>query len=327
MSAFVPPFWLRNTHVQSVFPSFPLRRPGVERRAAPLVAAGKERILDCGEGVRLQGFLSAHESLGRPRPEHLVVMHHGWEGSVSSLYILGLGQFLFDQGFDVLRLNLRDHGSTHHLNRDIFHSCRLDEVLGAVVRIQQLRANQTLNLVGFSLGGNFALRIGARAGAANLKLRRIVAVSPVLDPEATMSELENGPLIYHRYFVYKWARSLRHKQLAWPGIYDFEELMSVPRLMPMTDYLVRKYTEFPDIQAYLSAYAIVRGTLRTLEVPSRIITAVDDPMIPPRDLDRLPRNIPLKITPTRFGGHCGFMDGRGRHTWLAQEILKELRNG
>ena len=112
MAEFSPPFWLRNAHVQPVYPSFPLRRWGVERRAAPLVSAAKELILDCGAGVRLQAFYSSQDSrhgsrpigaAGSARAEHLVVLHHGWEGSVESLYILALGQFLFDQGFDVVR--------------------------------------------------------------------------------------------------------------------------------------------------------------------------------------------------------------------------------
>lgn len=323
MSEFVPPFWLRSAHVQSILPSLPVRRPRVERRATPLVQAARELILDCGDGVRLQAFHSKQQS--RSRPEDLVVLHHGWEGSTDSLYILGLGQYLFDQGFDVIRLNLRDHGSTHHLNRDLFHSCRIEEAVGAVAEIQRQNSDQRVSLVGFSLGGNFALRIGARADAAKVPLHKIVAVSPVLDPEATLAALEDGFAFYHWYFVFKWARSLRRKQVAWPGVYDFEELMREPRLSPMTDFLVRRYTEFPDMRSYLRAYAIVRGTLNTLSVPSRLIASIDDPMIPSRDLDRLPRGVPLRVTATRFGGHCGFFDGQAYGNWVAREILKELR--
>ncbi len=325
MSEFVPPFWLRSPHAQSILPSLPLRRPRVERRSAPLLQASRELILDCGDGVRLQALHSTQQTRGHERPGDLVVLHHGWEGSADSLYILGLGQFLFDQGFDVIRLNLRDHGATHHLNRDLFHSCRIEEAVGAVTTIQRQNSDQRVSLVGFSLGGNFALRIGARAGAAKLPLHRIVAVSPVLDPEATLAALEGGFVFYHRYFVFKWVRSLRLKQVAWPGVYDFEDLMSQPRLGPMTDYLVRRYTDFPDMRTYLRGYAIVRGALDTLEVPSRLIAAIDDPMIPARDLDRLPRGVPLRVTASRFGGHCGFFDGRAQGNWVAREVLRELR--
>ncbi len=70
-------------------------------------------LLDCGEGVRLQAFVSSpRHSTGLP-----VVLNHGWEGSAESLYVLSLAQRLFEQGFDVVRLNLRDHGETHQLNR------------------------------------------------------------------------------------------------------------------------------------------------------------------------------------------------------------------
>lgn len=291
----------------------------------PLVAASEEVILDCGDGVRLQGFHARQEGRGRGRAEQLVVMHHGWEGSADSLYMLSLGQQLFDRGYDVLRLNLRDHGATHHLNRDLFHSCRLDEVVGAVCSIQQRSPDQALSLVGFSLGGNFALRVGARAAGVGLRVRKIVAISPVLDPEATLAALEDGFWVYHRYFVFKWARSLGRKQLAWPDLYDFGELRRTKRLGAMTDYMVRKYTDFPDMRSYLRGYAIVHGMLDSLEVPSRLIAALDDPMIPGRDLDRLPRNPMLRITPLRYGGHCGFVEGNKGTTWLAREVLSELQ--
>jgi predicted alpha/beta-fold hydrolase len=270
------------------------------------------------------GLHSAQVQRGRAPARQLVVLHHGWEGSADSLYILALGQYLFERGFDIFRLNLRDHGPTHHLNRELFHSCRLPEVVGAVRRLQTLFPDQDLNLVGFSLGANFALRVGARARAAGIRLRRIVAVSPVLEPEATLVALETGAAIYRKYFVWKWTRSLEQKQLDWPGVYDFEEMLRTPTLRFMTDYLVRRHSEFPDLLSYLRGYAIVRGALDSLEVPARIIAAEDDPMIPARDLERLPRLPNLRVTTSRFGGHCGFVDSLRGESWLARAILAEL---
>lgn len=324
MTDFRPPLWLRNRHLQSVFPSFPLRRRGVERRAIGLLENSVEHILDCGDGVRLMGLHSAQVGRGNPPARQLVVLHHGWEGSADSLYIVGLGQHLFERGYDVFRLNLRDHGPTHHLNRELFHSCRLPEAVGAVKRVQALFPEQELSLVGFSLGGNFALRIGARAANAGLRLRRIVAVSPVLEPEVTLDSLEEGFPIYRHYFVWKWRRSLLKKQLAWPDEYDFEEMLRTPSLRFMTDYLVRKYSEFPDLRSYLHGYAITRGALDSLEVPARIIAAEDDPMIPATDLERLPRLPSLTVHRTRYGGHCGFSERLGGVSWIASQVLAEL---
>ena len=105
---------------------------------------------------------------------------------------------------------------THALNRELFHSCRLPEVVGAVAGLQALFPGSLLSLAGFSLGANFWLRVGARARAAGVSISRIVAVCPVLDPAVTLEALESGPAIYHDYFLYKWRRSLRMKQDAWP---------------------------------------------------------------------------------------------------------------
>jgi predicted alpha/beta-fold hydrolase len=107
---------LRHHHVQSIYPSLPLRRPGVERRAASLRQASRELLVDCGEGVRLLALAARQVDAGRAPADRVAILLHGWEGSADSLYLLSVGQLLFDAGYDVVRLNLRDHGDSHHLN-------------------------------------------------------------------------------------------------------------------------------------------------------------------------------------------------------------------
>jgi len=321
---FRPPSWLANPHVQSIFPSLPFRRPGVERRCRGLLAASREEILDCGDGVRLLAKRATQQSRDRPEAARVAVLLHGWEGSSESLYILSLGQYLWEQGFEVVRLNLRDHGASHHLNPEIFHSCRIREVVGAVQRLQQLKPAQRLNLVGFSLGGNFCLRVGARAAEAGLALEQVVAVCPVLDPEHTLLQLEHGWALYREYFVWKWRRSLRLKQAAWPQLYDLREALALDNLTDMTDHLVCRYGGYPSLEAYLRGYAIVGDVLESLVHPARIISAADDPIIPAADLARLARPPALSITCTALGGHRGFYDGRGGLTWIEREVFATL---
>ena len=298
------------------------RRGPIARRAAPLVAAQREMLLECGDGVRLQCFRSS-PGRGHGMP---VVLLHGWEGSAESLYVLSLGQQLFEQGFDVLRLNLRDHGATHHLNRDLFHSCLLPEVVGAV-RALQSTLDRPLRLVGFSLGGNFMLRVGAEADAAGLHLARIIAVSPVLDPGDTLRALESGFVGYPLYFVRKWWRSLLKKQAAWPAHYDFAELRSVRDLRRLTAELIRRFTHFGSLEEYLEGYAITGHRLAGLTVPTTIITSLDDPIIPAGGLERLARPPSLRVLVTRFGGHCGFLDRLTGPTWVERRVSAELSVG
>jgi predicted alpha/beta-fold hydrolase len=299
------------------------RRAPIARRAAPLIAAQREMLLDCGGGVRLQCF---HSSAGASRGAPVVLLH-GWEGSAESLYVLSLGQQLFERGFEVLRLNLRDHGDTHHLNRGLFHSCLLPEVVGAMRALQATFASRPLQLVGFSLGGNFVLRVGAQARAAGLALARIIAVSPVLEPNGTLSALESGFAGYPLYFVRKWWRSLLKKQAAWPAHYDFEPLRRVRDLRRLTAELIRRFTEFGSLEEYLDGYSIAGQRLAALEVPATIITSLDDPIIPADALGRLARPAALRVVVTRYGGHCGFLDRLTGPTWVERRILAELDTG
>ncbi|HEV2268530.1 MAG TPA: alpha/beta fold hydrolase [Steroidobacteraceae bacterium] len=298
------------------------RRGPIARRAAPLVAAEREMLLECGDGVRLQCFRSS-PGQGHGMP---VVLLHGWEGSAESLYVLSLGQRLFEQGFDVLRLNLRDHGATHHLNRELFHSCLLPEVVGAM-RALQSTLRRPLRLVGFSLGGNFMLRVGAEAHAAGLDLARIIAVSPVLDPSDTLRALESGFFGYPLYFVRKWWRSLLKKQAAWPTHYDFAGLRSVRDLRRLTAELIRRFTHFGSLEEYLDGYAITGRRLAELTVPTTIITSLDDPIIPAGGLERLAHPPSLRVLVTRFGGHCGFLDRLTGPTWVERRVSAELDAG
>ncbi len=317
---FKPPRWLRHPHLQSMLPSLPVRARRVAVTAAAVLAASREVLLDCGDGVRLQGFHAQQPVPAR----HLVLIHHGWEGSASSSYVLSLAARLWAAGHDVFRLNMRDHGDTHHLNEELFHSCRLGEVVNAVCGVQSLAPDRLLTLVGYSLGGNFALRIAASAPAAGLRLRQAIAICPVLDAASTLAALEGGLWIYRHYFIQKWARSLQLKAQAFPGRYNFAGLLRDRRLTPMTEQLVLQYTEFPSLAAYLQGYALVYGCLDQLQVPCRLITALDDPIIPAQDLLRLRATPQLRVTPTPQGGHCGFLETLNGRGWVDGEVLAEL---
>ncbi len=323
-TSFRPRRWLRGRHFQTILSTLPPRRARVERRAIPVRAASEELLLECGDGVVLQAFHASPTKRGREPGKRLAVLLHGWEGSADSTYVLSASQTLFDLGFEVVRLNLRDHGATHHLNRELFHSCRLPEVVGAVRSLANRFAGMPIVLGGFSLGGNFMLRVAADREARDLPLQHIVAVSPVLDPGVTMTTLERGSSLYHTYFVRKWSRSLAKKQVAWPDLYDFEELLRIRSLREMTRQLVQRHTEYPSMDDYLAGYAITGNRLTTLAAPATVLTSLDDPIIEATDLARLARTPRLDIVTTAHGGHCGFLENLSGTNWTDAQLVKLL---
>lgn len=316
---FRPPWPLASAHVQSVLASSALRGARARARHGEFLALGSERLLDCGDGVRLQAFVHPH-----PGARGLVILLHGWEGSVESSYLIAAGGRLWQAGYAVARFNFRDHGDTHHLNRELFHSCRLDEVIGAVGALLALCPERPAALVGFSLGGNFALRVALHAPKAGLDLRHVIAVCPPIEPAHSLAHIEAAPWFYEQYFVQKWTRSLKRKMALFPEHYPIQDWLRRPRLRGLTERLVERYTDFGRIERYLDGYSVGSGRLRRLDVPATVLAAADDPVIPIGDfLDlELPGHSALRIMPR--GGHCGFIHDFGLRSWAEDFILARL---
>jgi uncharacterized protein len=319
LPAFAPPRLLRHAHVQASLASSGFRRDRVERDAAALHAASRAEVIECNDGTRLQAFVTPAAG----EPGRTAVLLHGWEGSARSVHVVSGAAALWARGFRVVRINMRDHGDTHHLNRGIFHSCRLDEMVDALRWVRERFPDDRLSLAGFSLGGNFALRIAAAAGPA-LRLERVAAVCPVLDPAETMVALDRGSLIYRLYFLIKWRRSLERKAELFPDEYRFGSLKRFRTLTAMTDFFVTRYTEFPDLPSYLGGYAITGSRLAGLAVPSRLLLADDDPVIPAATVARVAASPALQVERSRFGGHCGFVQDFRLRTWLDDYLVANL---
>jgi len=312
---FRPPFGLRNGHTQSLVASSSIRRRAVLRRSQALSSAAEVWTLDGGDGVRLQGLYSAQGGASRG----LAVLLHGWEGSVHSNYVLANGARLFAEGFDVFRLNFRDHGDTHHLNPGIFHSCRIGEVVNSLSSLQQRLGARRWCLAGYSLGGNFSLRVALRASDAGLAIRQVVAVNPVIDPAAAMHAMEQGSRFYERYFERKWSRSLRAKQQCFPELYGEEAWHDIRGLRERTHYLATRHAGFASADEYFAGYSIAGDRLAPLQVPSTILTSADDPVVPVTDFEALPQNPALELIITRYGGHCGFLKN-----WKLESMAEDL---
>jgi uncharacterized protein len=308
------PFWLRNGHLQTFLASSGLRARG----ANPMQEAAGDVILETGGGIRLLGSHSRHPGAVS---KGLVVLLHGWEGSIDSTYMRCTGRALYRRGYEVFRLNFRDHGRSHHLNPGIFYAVLLDEVFEAVTQVAAAATGRHVFLAGFSLGGNFALRIARRCETHPIpRLRHVVAVSAALDPEVSTARADRHPLIRH-YFLKKWRRSLAIKQQLFPDLYDFSDILRLQTLRGITAALLERYSQYPSARAYFQAYTLTGAALQSIAVPTTLLTAQDDPIIPVRDYHELRANEMTRVVVEPHGGHNGFLDGprlRSRYeTWLA----------
>ena len=323
------PWWLRSGHVQTLLGSSPWRQRRGARVLAATGAVTRMHLVDGGDGVRLQGL---HSVLPGVQPRGLALLMHGWEGSAESGYMRLAAARLLQRGYATFRLNFRDHGDSHHLNEAIFHSARIDEVVNAsldVVRKLWPDAGPGRPLVagGYSLGGNFALRLALRAPAAGLPLSTVAAVCPVLDPAATMTAMESGWGFYQRHFERRWRDSLRRKRALFPRAHDFDDATLRLGMRELTRWLVERHTGFSTLEDYFDGYSIAGDRLSRLQVPAHILTAADDPVIPVAGFHALVLAPGTRLEISPQGGHCGFLHGAGLDGYAEDWIADRLAAG
>lgn len=312
-NSFKPPWYLCNGHVQTILASSPFRAWGKNS----MRAAARQVILTTRDNVRLLGHYSPQ---GAEKTAGEVILLHGWEGSADSTYILCTGDALYRRGYDIFRLNFRDHGDSHHLNQGVFYAVLLEEVFQAVRQVCLQADGKPVFLVGFSLGGNFALRIARRMQQEPIEnLSHVVAISPVLDPAKSTLKVDHYPLI-RIYFLKKWRQSLQKKQRLFPDVYDFTPVMALKTIQAVTDVLLEKYSDFNSAVQYFREYSLLKDAVNDLAVDTTIITAQDDPIIPVEDFYQLELNERTNLSIHDFGGHNGFIDGFFLKSWYEQQL-------
>jgi uncharacterized protein len=310
--SFKPSVFIRNRHLQTILASSRLRIPGKNS----LLTQSQEIIIKTSEGSRLLSFLSSHVN-----PQGLIILLHGWEGSSSSAYVLSAGIYFYNLGFSICRLNFRDHGNSHHLNEGLFHGALIEETFDAVSQLAKTAANLPVYIIGFSLGANFALRIGRKHSQTPVKgLKHIFAVSPPLDPYKSTLAIDNGLFFYRQYFLYKWKRSLIEKQQLFPHKYDFGKILQAKTCLDLTCAMMPYFSDFPSYREYFNLYTLDNEFFQNLNLPVNIFIAEDDPVIVPEDFHKLQENKHITISRQKFGGHCGFLDIFPFSCWHQEKI-------
>ncbi len=316
---FTPKPWARNPHVQTILGSLKIRSRGQH----PIANFTRDIIIESGNGVRLLGYHSlqpTNNCIG------LVTLIHGWEGSADSTYILSTSKYLYDKGYDIFRLNLRDHGDSHHLNEGLFHGALIEETFQVVRNISYLSKGNPYYVIGFSLGGNFALRIALKHTLSRIpNLKHIISISPALDPYKATLSIDESFAIYRFYFLNKWKTSLRKKQALFPQKYDFADILKIKTCMALTEAIMPYYPDFHNYREYFNQYTLRDDVFSDLSIPVTIIASEDDPIVAIHDIYGLKRNKYLRLSIQKYGGHCGFIDFFPFKCWYEEEIEQIIR--
>lgn len=296
---FCPPACLRPAFVQTALASSNLRRlycRGFEVQA--------ERVaLDAGEGRRTVGYVNHH-----PNPRGLVFLLHGWLGLPQSTYTLSAAKTLFDAGFSTARLTLPEHGEAVLLNREFIPITRHDFVHAAMMDLCARQPDLPVGLVGFSLGGNVALRIArAQRHTRIAALKHVFAISPAIDPEKVGQTIDNS-FVFRRYFLGKADKLYREKLETYPELNYFSTVLSEKTALGMTKAFVDYLPQYDDLDSYFDAYRIKPDDFVDAAINVTILQSDDDPIVPSGAARGLRGDPKLERIFTNFGGHNGFFE-------------------
>jgi hypothetical protein len=245
-----------------------------------------------------------------PRRHATIIALHGLNGSSDAHYMRGIAAKGFARGMNVVRLNQRNCGDTEHLSAGLFHSGLTADAARVVAELIAVDGLKTVAVAGYSLGGNLALKLAAEYGEAPPReLIAVAAVSPIIEIGECVEALERpGNALYQWNFVKDLKRRMRRKNRFWPGRFDMSRLKQVRTVREFDAAYTAPYFGFASAEDYYHRASAMR-IIDRIRVPALVITAADDPFVPPRPFHdpKVTANPCLKVVICDHGGHCGFV--------------------
>ncbi|MDP1569911.1 MAG: alpha/beta fold hydrolase [Vicinamibacterales bacterium] len=276
-------------------------------RRFPELPAPEARLFDVAPDTRV--LAHCHWQPARDRAVTLLLLH-GLEGSSDGHYMRGLAEKAWRRGFNIVRLNQRNCGGTEHLSRGLYHSGLTADPRAVMEELATRDGLARVAIAGYSLGGNLALKIaGELGGAHGGRLLAVAAVSPVMELGVCVEALERREnALYQWHFVHHLKGRLRRKARAFPGDWDLGPLATLRTVREFDERYTAPHHGFTSAADYYHR-ASARRVLEHIQVPALILTAADDPFVPPAPFrDPVVAAHPHVTTViTEHGGHCGFV--------------------
>jgi predicted alpha/beta-fold hydrolase len=303
---FRPPRWLVGGHRQT------LAGHGLRRFARWRLPA-VDLPVDAGDGVRL--LLRASWQPGAIAERPALVIVHGLGGSDQSSYTIATGRLANSRGFHVLRMNMRGCGDGEGLC-PLLYNAGLDTDLLAVVDAVA-RLTPRVAVVGFSLGANLALlMLGRQRHALPGALRAAVAVSPPVDLAACADAVEApGNRLYQHRFVRMLGDGYRRRQRARPDLFPAGREAGIGSVREFDEQITAPFGGFASAADYY-ARSSAGPWLASVERPTLLLAAQDDPMIPAPSITRWPLSGKVRRELTSTGGHVGFVGPTAAPAWF-----------
>ena len=300
-SSFSPAWWLRGPHLQTLWGKFfrPLE-----------VHDTRVERLETPDG----DFLDLHH-LDAPSGSPILVLLHGLEGSARSHYIQGLLAEAKGRSWRGAVLIFRSCGGELNRTRRSYHSGETTDVAFVLSHLESAFPSVPLVLAGVSLGGNVLLKfLGEQGANVSERIKAAAAVSVPYDLSRSSRYINEG---FAKVYQWNFLRSLRRKAHSklekFPDLVSRDALEQATTMFAFDDCFTAPVHGFANAQDYYTKSSSINW-LEHISISTLLLSAVDDPFLPPQVLDevrqRAAGNRHLTIEFPPHGGHVGFVGGR-----------------
>ncbi len=315
---------LRNGHIQTIW--------GVYFKKSPVIPTYQEAFqLKDGDQTRL--------SYCDAKSENWVIILHGLTGCSDANYILGIQKALFEDGFSSVTVNCRGAGGHPNKHARSFHAGHTKDFFEVLNFLRNKPKIKSISALGYSLGGNILLK--AMGEEPNLGLASAIAVSPPFDLVACANYVDRGfNRIYRNYLLNRLKNRFLHKrdfllaqtleeldgstktQHASKAMLDVGCIKSIRSFWSYDNFVVAPIEGFRNVHHYYHN-ASSKFYLKSIKVPTLIISAKDDPIVPG---DSIPTKADIsastQLEAYQHGGHQGFLQIKNNKVeyWLEKRI-------
>ena len=295
-----PAWWIPGPHLRTLWGK-------LVRRPAPVPV--HEMRWDTPDGDFID-LLRLDAPGGAPR----LILLHGLEGTARSHYVRATLAEMRRRGWGADVLIFRSCGEEPNRTRRFYHSGETTDLAFVIDRVIAEHPESPIFLAGVSLGGNVLLKhLGEQGDRLPRQVRAAAAVSVPYDLERSARRIGQG---FSRLYEQVFLRTLRRKATAklsrFPDLFAGERLDAARTLWEFDDVVTGPVHGFDGATDYYTRSSSI-GFLAGIRVSTLLLSAVDDPFLPPDVLDRVrdiaAENPVLEIEFVDRGGHVGFISG------------------
>ena len=301
-----PPWWARNGHFQSIYPSL-FRKVSGDFFSRERVETPDQDFLDL--------------DWARNGNKRLVILTHGLEGHSRRPYVLGMAKVAIDNKWDVLAWNFRSCSGEINRKLTTYHSGQTHDL--ALVIKQAIRLNyDEICLIGFSIGGNKTLLyLGRNPSRISDKIIGAVTFSVPCDLSSSSEQLALPKnKLYMKNFLLSFKEKLKQKQKMFPGQLDLKDYRKIKSFYQFDSRYTAPLNGFESAEDYWH-YASSGRYLNNIRTPTLLISALDDPFLTHQcyPYKAAEMNPLLHLETPRYGGHVGFMSSNMKGPYWSEK--------